>query len=89
MLCLQPSEIWRHAHARLLRRLGNGSDRKLDKINALVKNFTGDVTIQLKSPPGYAGTESVADHPHGPKGNAHQVMFSGDLTAKHKKFKET
>ena len=65
------------------------SDRKLDKINALVTKFTCDVAIQLKSPPGYDVAESVAEHPNGPKGNAHKIMFGGDLTAKHNKVKET
>ena len=69
--------------------LGNGSDQKLDKINAHVSKFTGDVAIQLKDPPGYDGAESIAEHPNGPKGNAHQIMFGGDLTAKHNLFKET
>ena len=69
--------------------LGNGGDRKFDKIDGLVTKFTGDVAIQLKSPPGIDGAESVADHPHRRKGDTHEVMFSGDLTAKHNKFKET
>ena len=51
--------------------LGDGGDRKLHKINALVTIFTRDVAIQLKSPSGYDGAISVEDHPHGSKGNAH------------------
>ena len=68
--------------------LGNGIYPKLDKINALATKFTGDVAIQLKSPPGYDGAISVEDL-HGPKGNVHQIMFCGDLTAKHNKIKVT
>ena len=56
-----------HAQAQNIVLLGNGSDRKLDTINDLVTKFTGDVAIQLKSPPGYDGAESVAEHPNGPK----------------------
>ena len=37
--------------------LGNGGDRKFDKIDGLVTKFTGDVAIQLKYPPGYDGAE--------------------------------
>ena len=33
--------------------------------------------------------EGVAEHPNGTKGNAHHIMFGGDLTAKHNKVKET
>ena len=69
--------------------LGDGGNRKLDKINALVTKFTGDVAIQLKYPPGYDGAEGVAEHPNGTKGNAHHIMFGGDLTAKHNKIIET
>ena len=69
--------------------LGNRGNRKLDKVNALVTKFTGDVAIQLKDPPGYDGAESVEEHPYGPKGNAHQIMFRADLTAEHNKIKET
>ena len=69
--------------------LGNRGNRKLDKVNALVTKFTGDVAIQLKDPPGYDGAVSVEDHPNGPKGNAHHIMFRADLTAKHNKIKET
>ena len=43
----------------------------------------------MGNPTGYHGAESVAEHPYGPKGNAHQIMFGGDLTAKHNKIKET
>ena len=81
--------LWNNTQAQNIVLPRNGCYRELDKIHALVTKFTGDVAIQLKSPPGIDGAESVADHPHGPKGNAHQVMFCGDLTAKHKKFKET
>ena len=69
--------------------LGNGGDRKFDKIDGLVTKFTGDVAIQLKYPPGYDGAEGVAEHPNGTKGNAHHIMFGGDLTAKHNKIIET
>ena len=68
--------------------LGDGGNRKLDKINALVTKFTGDVAIQLESPPGFHGAISVEHHPHGSKCNAHKIMLCGDLTAKHNKIKE-
>ncbi len=67
--------------------LGNGIYAELDKVNALATQFTGDVTVQMKSPPSCNGAESVEEHPHVPEGNAHKVMFCGDLTAKHNKFK--
>ena len=35
------------------------------------------------------GAESVEEHPQGTKGNAHEVMFCGDLAAQHNKIKET
>ena len=74
---------------RILFCLGIEVTEKLDKINALVTKFTGDVAIQLKYPTVFDGAESVAEHPNGPKGNAHQIMFGSDLTAKHNKVKET
>jgi hypothetical protein len=81
--------LWNDAQAENIILLGNRGNRKLDKVNALVTKFTGDVAIQLKDPPGYDGEESVEDHPNGPKGNAHHIMFRADLTAKHNKIKET
>ncbi len=69
--------------------LGNITNAKCDKIDAVATQFTGDVAIQLKSPQGYDGAESVEEHSQGPKGNAHKVLFNGDLTAKHNKFKES
>ncbi len=65
--------------------LGNGIDARLDKVNSFATHFASYVAIQLKSPPCYDGAESVKEHPQGSKGNAHEVMCSGDLTAKHNK----
>jgi hypothetical protein len=66
----------------------DGINAELDKVNALSTQFTGNFTIQLKSPPSNDGSESVEEHPQRSKGNEHNIAFEGDLIAKHNKFKE-
>ena len=55
--------------------LGNGIYAKLDKISAFATQFTRAIAIQLNSPPGNDGVESVEDHPKGTKSYEHKVMF--------------
>ena len=71
--------------------LGNGiyaELESLDKVNTFATQFTSDVAVQLESPSSNDCAERVENHPYRAKGDAHNVAFGTDLTAKHHKFKE-
>ncbi len=68
--------------------LGNGIDTILNKVNIFATQFTGDVAVQLESPASDDCVKRVENHPYRAKGDAHNVAFGTDLTAKHHKFKE-
>jgi hypothetical protein len=59
------------------------------KVNAFATKFIGDITIPLKSPLRCHGVESDEEQPHGSKVMCTRSCFSCDLTAKHKKIKES
>ncbi len=77
-----------HSKAEYIVALGNGVNAKFNKVNSFATQFTGDVAIQLKSPASKDCAERVEIHPNRAKGDAHNVVFGADLTAKLNKFKE-
>ncbi len=86
--CFTLSPLRIYSQAEYIIALGNGIKARLNKVNVLARQFTGDVAIQLKFPPGNDDAEIVEKHPHGSKGNEHNVAIGEDLTAKLNKFKE-
>jgi len=80
--------LWNHSKTEYIVALGNGINTKLNKVNIFATQFTGDVAVQLESPASNDCAERVENHPYRAKGDAHNVAFCTDLTAKHHKFKE-
>ncbi len=68
--------------------LGNGINAKLSKVYIFATQVTSDVAVQLESPASHKCAERVENHSHRAKGDAYNVAFGTDLTAKHHKFKE-
>ncbi len=82
------SPLLNHSQAEYIVTPGNSVNPELDKVNVFATQFTFDVAIQWKTPPGNDDEDSVERYPHGSKGNAHNVAFGEDLTAKHNEVKE-